>query len=81
MADTVITFTIPSAKVAEAVAAFLAMYPNVTGDPLLWDGDPLTDGAWVKHRIRQWVSDTINDGRRHLHRVNNPEPTPEDFTT
>ena len=79
MPDVVITFTIPAGKVAEAVEAFCAVHPNITGDPLQWDGDQLSDGNWVKWRIKQWVNDVVNQGRRHVHRVNNPEPTDGDF--
>ncbi|MHC4225660.1 MAG: hypothetical protein ACYSUN_16840 [Planctomycetota bacterium] len=79
MADVVITFTIPDAKVAEALPAFLVIHPNITSDPTQWSDPPLTDGQWVKYRIRQWVNEQVNEGRRHLHHVNNPEPIDGEF--
>ena len=78
MADVVLSFTIADAKVQEAVEAFCAMYPNATNEEW-WTGDPLSDGAWVKWRIRKWVNDTINSGRKVLHQQNNPAPEEADF--
>lgn len=80
MPDVTISFKIPAAKAIEALAAFLAVKPNITSDPTLWDGDPLADAAWLKYCIRQMVNDVVDQGRRHLHRANNPEPVAADFT-
>ena len=80
MPDLTLTITIPEAKRAEAVAAFLVRFPNITNDPSQWKGQILTDSQWFTRRIRMWVNEQINDGRRHLHRVNNPEPGDDEFT-
>lgn len=72
MADVVLSYTIPEAKVSEAVDAFCAAYPNP-------EGSGLTDGQWVKYRIRLWINEAVNTGRKILNRQNHPDPSSEDF--
>ena len=79
MADTIITFRIPEAKAPEALAAFTAVHPNITGDPEQWKGAPLSDADWMRYCAQQWVDGIVNQGRKHLHRVNNPEPVDTKF--
>ena len=59
MADTVITFTIPEAKVQRVVAAQKGLYPI----PVDGNGDQLfTDNQWAKESLRRHV---INDVHRY----------------
>ena len=75
---------IPDAKLANAVAKFLAVYPNNTADPAHKDHVPhptdpedpggITDIEWLQKRTRQWLRDTINVGGEQQHAATRPLP-------
>ena len=52
-----IQLTIPPAREADALAAFLHVHPNTSGE---------TDENWLREKTRQWLAETINDGRQQL---------------
>lgn len=75
---------IPDAKLANAVAKFVAVYPNNTADPAHEDHVPhptdptdpggITDVQWLQKRTRQWLRDTINVGGERQHEAKRPLP-------
>lgn len=79
MADLILSHKIPDADAVEAVAAFVAVHPNITRDPALWAGDPLADADWLEHRLVAWLNEQVNDGRRRLHSTGNPPAADRDF--
>ena len=63
MADTILTLTIPEAKVTMALEGFLKIYPNVE---MTNDDPPIAkymDKEWVTEKIRRLV---VRDIRRGL---------------
>ena len=75
---------IPDAKLANAVAKFVAVYPNNTADPAHRDYIPhptdpeevggISDEDWLQKRTRQWLRDTINVGGERQHDATRPLP-------
>jgi len=61
MADINITLTIPDAKVNNARAGFLRMYPNISNPPV-------SDTEWVGQVIKRWLNDVLNKGYTLAHR-------------
>ena len=63
MADRVLSFTIPGAKIDTAMEGFLMIYPNTE----MTDDEPpvnkYTDEQWIKEKIRRNI---IRDIRRGL---------------
>lgn len=59
MADLVISFTIPDAKVATAKQQFLTVHPNRSGGSM-------TDNQWIKHVIKMYINDTVRQGKLEL---------------
>ena len=74
MADQVLTITIPEAKVAQALAGFLKIYPNTETKPDPDWVDPqdgseapqiakYSNSAWVREQVRRLI---VRDVRRGL---------------
>jgi len=61
MADIVLSYTIPEAKVSTAMEGYLKVYPNLEKEE---DGETLkyTDAQWVKEHIRRLVIRQIHRG-------------------
>lgn len=79
--------TIPDAKLADAVAQFVVVYPNNTADPVSDDHVPhptdpedpggISDQEWMKKRTRQWLRETIHAGAARQHEAARPLPDDE----
>jgi len=68
MADLILTFKLPEAKIAKASKGFLKLYPN---DELKEDGTPkYTNQQWVKEQIRRII---IRDIHRGLQMIENEQ--------
>ena len=75
---------IPDAKLVDAVAKFVEVYPNNTSDPAHEDyvPDPLnptarggiSDEEWMKKRTRQWLKETIQAGATRQYEAAIPLP-------
>ena len=75
---------IPDAKLANAVAKFIEVYPNNTADPAHEDHVPhptdpedpggISDQEWLQKRTRRWLRDTINVGGERQHDATRPLP-------
>lgn len=66
-ADQTISFTIPEAKVAQAMQGYLKLYPNTEVDPITQQ-PKYTDAQWIKESIRRNI---VNDIRRGLQVIAN----------
>ena len=62
MADVVLSFTIPEAKVAKTLAALLDYMPKPVGSVL-------TDAQWAKQVIKDWVMRIV---QRHAVKLSVP---------
>ena len=79
MADTVLSYTIPEAKVAEYIADYVYIHKNTeTQDDPEWvdpeDGTTApqvakyTDAQWVREHIMRWVRSQIVRGKNAQYR-------------
>ena len=59
MADLVLSFTIPDAKVNTAKLQFLAAFPKPSKEPFT----SMTDSQWIKWYIKQEVNGWIQRGK------------------